>query len=123
MKTLEELYCEANKCTPEEFSGKVFWQCLYRHAWPFVPFLMLLNSKYFDADKEMIREIRNARKMSQVWEEVRAYFVNPRHVGWMRRRANIRLSARRVINLAREYLPSTGSPPQPYPPQTESSDY
>jgi hypothetical protein len=113
MNTFEERYCEANKCSPEEFSRKIFWKCLHRHALPLAPIILVLNPRYFDADWELIREIRRAERMNQVWEEVREYFMNPKHVGWLRRKANIRLSARRVINLAREYLPTAGTPPAP----------
>src|ERR1700690_4679924 len=113
MKTFEEKYCEANHCSPDEFQRKIFWKCLHRHALPFVPFLLLFNPQYFAADFELIREVRRAVKMNQVWEEVREYFLSPKHYGWFRRKANIRLSARRLISLAREYLPMTGSPPKP----------
>ena len=125
MRTLEERFCEDNKCTLEQFSRKMFWRCLHRHALPLAPVILVLRPRYFDADWELLREIRRAVTMNHVWEEVREYFVNPRHVGWFRRRANIRLSARRVINVAREYLPNAGSPPapreRPYPPTASYS--
>lgn len=125
MRTLEQSYCEANKCAAEDFSKKIFWKCLHRHAVPIAPFLLLLRPRYFEADWELISEIRRAERMNHVWEEVREYFVSPKHVGWLRRKANVRLSARRVINLAREYLPATGSPPappsRPYPPTASYS--
>jgi hypothetical protein len=53
--------------------------------------------------------------MSDVWEEIRQYFIGPRYHNWWHSRANIRLSARRLIELAREYLPAGGSPPAPQP--------
>ena len=125
MKTLEDRFCEANKCPLDEFPRRMFWKCLHRHAYPLAPFLMVLRPRYFDADWELIREIRRAERMNHVWEEVREYFVSPKHVGWLRRKANIRLSARRVINVAREYLPSAGAPPappaRPYPPTASYS--
>jgi|HubBroStandDraft_5_1064220.scaffolds.fasta_scaffold585573_2 hypothetical protein len=125
MKTFEEYFCEANKCAPENFSRQIFWRCLHRHALPVAPFILIFRPRYFDADRELIAEIRKAVRMNQVWEEVREYFINPKHVGWFRRKANIRLSARRVIHLAREYLPSSGSPPappeQPYRPTSSYS--
>jgi hypothetical protein len=124
MKTFEELFCEANKCTPAEYPRKVFWKCIYRHAIPIAPLIFLFNSSHFDADRELITHVRGAQKMNQVWEEVRDYFINPKHSGWLRRRANIRISARRLIGLTREYLPSSGSPPPPPSrPQSESSSY
>lgn len=123
MKTFEEHYCEATGCTVEEFPRKIFWHCLHRHALPVAPVILLLNDDYFSLDRELIAEVRKAEKMNQVWEEVRQYFVSPKHEGILRRRANIRLSARRLINLARNHLPASGSPPPAPYGVTRSSHY
>ncbi len=111
MKTFEEKYCEAHRCTAQEFRRSVFWKCLHRHAVPVAPFILLFNPSYFDLDRILISESGRAVKTSQVWEEVREYFINPKHAGWVRRRANIRVSARRLLELARSYLPISGEPP------------
>jgi hypothetical protein len=111
MKTFEERYCEATGCTAAEFPRQIFWKCLHRHALPVAPVILLLNAEYFSLDRELIAEVRKAQKMNEVWEEVRQYFVSPRHEGVLRRKANIRLSARRLINLARDHLPASGAPP------------
>jgi hypothetical protein len=117
LSTFEEIYCEANKCAPAEFSRRIFWECLHRHALPLAPFLLVLKRRYFDADQQLIADVRRAERMDQVWEAVREFFVDPRHAGWLRRKAEVRLSGRRLIRLARMYLPVTGSsPPPPYPP-------
>jgi len=116
MKTFEELFCEANKCTPAQFPRRLFWKCLHWHAVPFAPLILLFNPKYFEPDWQLISDVRRTEKMNQVWEEVRQYFVSSSHRAWMRRRGNFRLSARRLINLARDYLPASGAPPPPYPP-------
>jgi hypothetical protein len=116
MKTFEELYCKANQCTPADLSRRVFWKCLYRHAVPLAPLILTFNSRYFDADKRLIEDVAKAERMNQVWEAVREYFIDPRYRGWGRRKGNIRISARRLIGLTREYLPPSGTPPPPYPP-------
>jgi hypothetical protein len=115
MRTLEEIFCERHGCSRADFSRKVFWKCLHRHALPVAPFILAVYPSYFEADQELITEIRRAKRMNEVWEEVRQYFVSPKYEGWLRRRASIRLSARRLIELAREYLPPTGSPPPAVP--------
>jgi hypothetical protein len=123
MKTFEEHYCEATGCTAEEFSRRIFWKCLHRHALLIAPVILLVRPSYFALDRELIDEVRKAEKMNLVWEEVRQYFLSPQHEGFLRRHANIRVSARRLINLARDYLPSTGSPPSPDPGVVRSSQY
>jgi hypothetical protein len=114
-KTFEEKFCEAHGCSSADFSRKLFWKCLHRHAIPLAPFILLFNSDYFTPDRELITELRRVRKMNDVWEEVRQYFINPRHRNWWRSKANIRISARRLIELARDYLPPGGSPSAPPP--------
>ena len=120
MSTFEEKFCQAHGCRLEQFERKVFWHCLHRHALVLAPLFLLFNRRYFALDQELIREIRRAEKMNEVWEEIREYFVSPEYKGWVRKRGNIRISARRLINLARDYLPSTGSPPPAYPPRERS---
>jgi hypothetical protein len=114
MKSFQEKYCEAHGCTPAEFSRRLFWRCLHRHAYPLAPIILLFNREYFAVDRELIAGVRRAEKMNQVWEEIREYFLSPKHTGWLRRRANIRISARRLIEIAKDYLPATGSPPSAY---------
>jgi hypothetical protein len=111
MKTFEEKFCEVSGCSREDFSRKIFWKCLHRHALLLAPIILVFRSDYFAPDRELIAHLRRAEKMNDVWEEVRQYFVSPKYHGWLRRRANIRISARRLIELARDYLPATGSPP------------
>jgi hypothetical protein len=115
IQTFEEKFCAKHRCSSAEFSRRVFWRCLHRHAVPVAPVILALRPAYFAADLELIADVRRAVKMNQVWEAIREYFLNPRHQGWLRKRANVRVSARRLINLSREYLPSSGSPPPPEP--------
>src|ERR1700679_843851 len=123
MKTFEERYCEATGCAAEDFSRKIFWTCLHRHAVPVAPVILFINYEFLSLDRELIAEVRKAEKMNQVWEEVRQYFVSPKHEGLLRRKANIRLSARRLINLARNHLPASGPPPAAPSGVTRSSHY
>jgi len=114
VKTFEEIFCEKHQCSPREFSDKLFWKCLHRRAIPVAPVILLFNSGYFFPDRSLIAQVRRAERMNQVWEELREYFIHPNHQGFLRRKLNIRLSGRRLIETAKEYLPSSGSPPPPY---------
>lgn len=105
MKSFRELFCEERSCSAEQFSRKVFWQCLHRHAAFVAPILGGFRSEYFSIDRELIEGAGRAIRMSQVRQEVRDYFSNSRNRGWLRRRANVRLSAKRLMPLASKYLP------------------
>jgi hypothetical protein len=114
-QTFEEKFCDKHQCPPADFTRRVFWKCLHRHAVPVAPLIMLFDKDYFAADYELINEVRPAVRMNQVWEGVREFFLSPKHQGWLRKRGNIRISARRLITLSREFLPATGSPPPVLP--------
>jgi hypothetical protein len=49
-----DLFCETNKCSPEEFGEKVFWFCLYPQAIPLARLIRRLNRAYFRPDVEFI---------------------------------------------------------------------
>lgn len=114
MKNFQDKYCEAHGCAPADFNRRLFWRCLHRHALLIAPVILLFKPSYFDADRELIAGVRRAARMNQVWEEIREYFLNPKHTGWLRRKGNVRISARRLIETARDFLPASGSPPSAY---------
>lgn len=111
VKTFGELFCEAYHIDHDEFSRKVFWQCLYRHALPLVPFWGGFHADYFAADHELILSAGRAASIRQVREEVADYFQYPNNHGWLRKRARIRISTKRLVRLARRYLTTGDSRP------------
>ena len=122
MDTFEDIFCERHELSPAAFGKRVFWKCLHRRAIPLVPILSILRPNYFDPERALIARVRYAEKMNQVWEELREYFTHPSHQGWLRRRAGIRISGRRLIAFARIYLPASGTPPPPYGQRPETRD-
>lgn len=117
MDTFEALYCAANRCTSAQFRRRVFWGCLHRRAYPLAPFILTLNHSYFTPDLEFVTRVGECQDMAKVWEETRRYFTNPQHQRWLRRRADVRISAHKVINMAVDYLPpgtSNSSPENLY---------
>ena len=81
-----------------------------------VAVMELFDFKYFDADREFIEAVGSACSMTTVWAEVREYFLSPNNRGWMRRKVNMRLSARRMILTAAHYLPSPAPGVRPFDP-------
>ncbi len=122
MDTFEDIFCERHETSPAEFTKRVFWKCLHRRAILVVPILSLLRPNYFDPERALIARVRYAEKMNQVWEELREYFTHPNSQGWLRRKAGIRISGRRLIAFARVYLPASGTPPPPYAQGNESGE-
>ena len=108
--TLESLYCAAHKCQPGYFRRQAFWHCLYWHTIPFFPFLKIVKRGYFIPDQELVSAIGSASTMAQVWDEIRHYFSDPKNQGWLRKRANFRISGQKVIEFSRKYLPPMPKP-------------
>jgi len=112
VETFQEKFCKAQHCSESDFGRKVFWRCLHRHALPLAPFIVVFNSGYFSADRELIAHVGRAQTMSEVWMAVKDFFSDPSHSGWWRKRGNVRLSAHRLIVLAKQYLTNGGRPPR-----------
>jgi len=104
MKSIEGIFCEANCCEAEQFPEKVFWRCLHRRAFLLAPLLGGFRSAYFATDRAMILAVGRAFRMDQVREEVNYYCTSPENHGWLRRAAKIRVSGRRLLQLASRHL-------------------
>jgi hypothetical protein len=113
MDTFQDRYCAAHRCTAAQFQRRVFWRCLHRWAYPLAPIILLLNKSYFAPDLNFVEQMGRCTEMDQVWEQTRLYFTSPLHKRWLRRRADVRISAHKVINLAAEFLPAGTSRADP----------
>jgi hypothetical protein len=111
MLTFADTYCDDRKCSPELFTEKVFTECLHRRAIPLVALLKFFQREYFLIDWELVQASADATDLAQVRREVREYLMDSRNQGWWRRRANLRLSTGRLLQLAERYLPAEGGPP------------
>lgn len=104
MSTFRELYCAASDCLPEEFEGKVLRACLHRPAAGWAIVLGWLFPRHFDPDRELVKEAGKARSLREIEEELHAYRLDARNRSWWRRRARVRISARRLRQLARTHF-------------------
>lgn len=109
MKSFRERFCEENRCDAQRYVGKVFWRCLHRHALLLVPLLGGPRSGYFAPDMELIAGVGRALSMKQVADEVQHFAMAPGNRGWLRRKANVRVSGKKLMLLAGKYFRSTGS--------------
>ena len=106
MRTFAEQFCERYQVSPENFVSAMFWHCLYRRAWIFVPVFRLFSRSYFTPDYELIRAIGRLRSTSEFGDELIHFYTRPGGNGFVRRRLKVRLSARRVSHLVYELLPN-----------------
>jgi len=112
MPTFAEQYCARHGCTPGEFSRRIFWQTLHRHAVPLAP---LLGRRYFESDRNLLEACARATDLQQVRDEIHIHPVHAHHGPWLHRHARLRISRRRLLALAREYLAPSHRHAKPSP--------
>ena len=100
-RTFEEVFVERHGCTLVQFRRRVFWRTLHWHALFLAPLFLL--SRHFRADFDLIATCGRVRSMDFLREEIEAYRDDPRNSGWLRRRAKIRISARKLLKFANDY--------------------
>jgi len=120
MKSFEEFFCEAHGCSAEQFRRKVFWRTLTWRGRLLAPFLGGSTGQHFGPDRSLIAGVSRATDMAQIRTEIRDYFEDSLNRGWLRQVADVRVSTRRVRNLARRYLPESASGSLPPTAEVES---
>jgi hypothetical protein len=101
-KTWEKVFVARHGCKPAQFSRRIFWRTLHFHA--LFPAPLLLLGGYFRADFNLIASCGRARSLDAVLEELDAFRHDPRNTGWLRSRARIRISTRKLLQIARNDL-------------------
>jgi hypothetical protein len=79
---------------------RLFWKSLYPHTIPLVPLLALLRIGYFKPDRELIHGLARATTPEKFRDEINDYVLNPANASWLRNRAKLRVSTRRVERFA-----------------------
>jgi hypothetical protein len=100
--TFKNAFCRERNCLVDDFVEKVFWQCLYPHAWPLAWIMrLLLMRRFFQSDFELITSVGESSSMEEVLADISAFRSNPRWRGGLLRRAfRIRVSGKRLVALA-----------------------
>ncbi|MBI4625606.1 MAG: hypothetical protein HY736_20600 [Verrucomicrobia bacterium] len=105
MATFSELFCQRHHIAPERFVRAMFWRCLHRRTWIFVPFIRLVDDDYFSADYDLIRGVGRITKASDLADELADFYSHPRNHTFARRRLGLRVSVGRLSHIVHEVLP------------------
>lgn len=111
MSTFTELYCARNGCAPHEFRQRIFWRTLHWHAVPLAPLFLIGN--YFKSDHRLIDACARATRLHQISEEIHDRPFHRQIGAWLHRHAKLRISTRRLRQLAECYLPNRPSTLEP----------
>ena len=99
--SFQAAFCDQDKCPPESFETRVFWRCLHRRALPLSALVYLVNREFFELDFRTIRQLGVATSFEEFGAEVHSLrSENRRHEGFLRRTLRVRVSGRRLMDLA-----------------------
>ncbi len=105
MVTFAELYCQKHGISPQRYVSSMFWRCLHRRTWLFVPILKLFSPDYFSADYDLIRDVGRLTRADGLTEDLADFHTHPRNFGFARHRLRLRVSVRRVTKEVHRMLP------------------
>ena len=102
---LSQRFCAQFNCLPEAFEARVFWRCLYPAAIPAAALLWYVNRSFFQDDFELIEDVKHAKSYEETKNLIS--FAGTEHTrrNFFRVRLRIRVSKRRLQNLARDLFP------------------
>jgi len=100
MKTFREAVCQRFDISPEAYEQEVLWRCFYPPALALGRILWHLCPVYFDADLDLIQQVADCNSASEVRLELNDHRYHQPPKGLARRFLRIRLSGRRLVDLA-----------------------
>jgi hypothetical protein len=109
-RTFQEAICHARGIGEDEFEQYVLERCLHPAARLLYPAVNLLSPRFFQADREMIRQVRHCRALRDLHREFAAQREAHGPLGRLLRRVfRLRISGRSLMALAAEAFPGVRS--------------
>jgi hypothetical protein len=105
MATFSELFCERHHLPPDRYARAMFWRCLHRRTWIFVPFLRLVDREYFSPDYDLIRAVGRMTTAGELANELPDFYSHPHNQIFARRRLGLRVSVGRLSRVVHELMP------------------
>ena len=98
--TFRDLYCEFYDVTPVRFEADFLRRALFPRARRLRWLAEQLAPNHFSADQQFVRRLAYARSMTDVAREIDDFLYHPSNREWWRRRFGLRISTRRVLEIA-----------------------
>jgi len=103
--TFQEAFCARYRCPAAQFPDRAFRRCLYPHAVPLALVLRRLAPAFFREDLQLIQQLGLDQDLEEVDAALSDFqYVNRARRHWLRTGLKIRLSGRRVRELAADLL-------------------
>jgi len=109
MMSFSEAWKQANPQAKSSFEEGVFWQALYPHARLFARIMWRIWPRYFQRDLDLIRRLSSVSTDQEVRFEVGNFRYQYPEFGLFRRGLRLRVSGKRLMNLARRVMKTDDS--------------
>lgn len=109
MKTLQDVFCADNDCSPAQFRRALLWKTVPLHGLPGTFLLGGFSSSYFDADRKLLDAVSLAEDMNDVRAAINDYLGDSSERSWLRTLLGVEISPWRLKYFARCYLPGVTS--------------
>lgn len=105
--TLRTKYCAHHAIPADDFVERVFWATIPSRKRPFARLVNLVYPKYFELDRRAIWNCGRAESLAALETELSGFFSDAYKWGYLRRKARLRVSAKKLRRLAAKHLPET----------------
>jgi hypothetical protein len=106
--TFSQAWQRAYPQSAADFEKDVLWRALYPHARIFASIMWRLWPAYFQRDLELIRRLVTVTSTEEVRFEVDNFRYQHPEFGLFRQGLRLRLSGKRLLNLARKVMKEQG---------------
>ena len=96
------LVCEKFKCPPEAFEQTLLRRSVSPLVWPIVCFVLHYRKELYEFDLELIEDLKKTTSFAEVSQTIASYCSVPRPRHLFKLIFHVRVSKRRLKNLARE---------------------
>jgi len=103
-KTFRERYCETFACPQQYFGRHVLWQCLHPAGRKLAVIIRPAIPVLLAEDLHLIEELGDLRDIEEVVSEVNDFATHNVPHGLLRKRMNVRVSGRLLLDLANKVL-------------------
>jgi hypothetical protein len=104
-KTFREIYCARFEVPNERFEIDLLRRCLPAQARLLAPMLRRVTRNFFDVDVVFLRAVGAVRTTTGMRNRIEDFRDDPRNRRWSRMQLNLRVSTRRLLDIADEIVP------------------
>ncbi|MEI7730011.1 MAG: hypothetical protein WCO56_10595 [Verrucomicrobiota bacterium] len=110
-RTFKARFCAHTGCKPNHFEARVLMDCRHRSAWVPHLFMVMANPLLFQEDVHLIRALGQTTDLMEFQQELDGFRQQYPIRGFWRKRMNVRVSNRLLLQLAHDVfsvpLPAT----------------